>query len=193
MGKKTGSRAMGIEDLDGAPRRLGEVAGNGDLRMRTDTRLATAWTVFLDRELQWITVVDDGGRPVGTLLRRDLADAVLDEAPTVPTALLDDLTPPPEVTLPGRAPWPRGWRNEEAMVEDIMRGTVNTLPASASLQDAAAVFEVAELSEVVVVDDRGRMLGLVAGEDLVPYLPPGRGPGKRRSATRTARYGMKQP
>jgi CBS-domain-containing membrane protein len=183
MGKKAGRRATGDHDTRRTElgRCLGDVVGNADLRMRADTRLSTAWTVFLDRDLQSITVVDDTGRPVGTLLRRDLADSVLDDAPTVPGALLEELSPPVEAIglgLGSRAPWPRGWRNEEALVEDIMRGSVNTLPASASLEDAAAVFEVAELSEVVVVDERGQMLGLVAGEDLVPYLPAG--PGRAR-------------
>jgi CBS-domain-containing membrane protein len=66
------------------------------------------------------------------------------------------------------------------MVEEIMRVAVNTLPAAASLADAAAVLEVAELSEVVVVDERGQMVGLVAAEDLVPYLPSGPPSGRGR-------------
>jgi CBS domain-containing protein len=184
MGKKMGQKDASAHDLasSGGSRSLGDVATNADLRMRIDTRLSTAWAVFLDRDLQSVTVVDDAGRPVGTVLRRDLADAVLDDAPTVPGAMLDDLTPPTEAAAPnGRGPWSGGWRNEEAMVEDIMRGSVNTLPSSASLEDAAAVFEVAELSEVVVVDERGYMVGLVAGEDLVPYLPSGRGAGRSRA------------
>jgi CBS domain-containing protein len=190
--KKAGRKSM----ADGVVRSrcLGDVAGNAELRMRADTRLSTAWTSFLDRDLQSITVVDDAGRPVGTLLRRDLADAVLDDAPTVPSAMLDELTPPAEsLATNGRAPsWPRGWRSEEALVEDVMRASVNTLPASASLEDAAAVFEVAELSEVVVVDDRGRMVGLVAGEDLVPYLPSGPAAGRARRSASGARASLRR-
>jgi CBS domain-containing protein len=189
MGKKAGRRATGEFDTRRIQRGrcLGEVVGNADLRMRVDTRLSTAWSVFLDRDLQSITVVDDSGRPVGTLLRRDLAESVLDDAPTVPGALLEELTPPREAVglgLGRRAAWPQGWRNDEPLVEEIMRASVNTLPASASVEDAAAVFEVAELSEVVVVDDRGQMLGLVAGEDLVPYLPAG--PASSRARLRAA-------
>jgi CBS domain-containing protein len=183
MGKRASRRATAEHDLDraGGRRRLGEVASKADLRLRADTRLSSAWTLFIDRELQSLTVVDEGGRPVGTLHRRDLADAVLDDTPTMPGALLDDLTPPSESDRAAvRAGWPRGWRNDEPLVEDIMRATVNTLPASATLEDAAAVFEVAELSEVVVVDERGQMLGLVAGEDLVPYLPGGAAAGRAR-------------
>jgi CBS-domain-containing membrane protein len=147
---------------------LGDVAGNADLKMRADTRLSTAWTIFLDRDLQSITVIDELERPMGTLLRRDLADAVLDDAPTVPGVLLEELGGASDRADTRRA---QGWRNEEAAVEEVMRASVNTLPASASLEDAASVFEVASLSEVVVVDDAGRMIGLVAAEDLVPFLP----------------------
>src|SRR3954471_18204563 len=136
MGKKAGRRATGEHDTRkgaGQPGRcLGEVAGNADLRMRADTRLSTAWAVFLDRDLQTITVVDENGRPVGTLLRRDLADSVLDDAPTIPGALLEELTPPVEAIglgLGARGAWPRGWRNDEALVEDVMRASVNTLPS----------------------------------------------------------------
>jgi CBS domain-containing protein len=194
MGKKTGQRAMGADDLRSSGTRcLGDVVANAELRMRADTRLSTAWAVFLDRDLQSMTVVDEVGRPVGTLLRRDLADAVLDDAPTVPAAMLDELTPPGEAaSANGRAAWPRGWRNEEALVEDIMRCSVNTLPASASLQDAAAVFEVAQLSEVVVVDERGHMLGLVAGEDLVPYLPTGPTAGRPRARPLPSRAAVRR-
>jgi CBS domain-containing protein len=152
---------------------LGDLASNADLRMRAGTRLTSAWAVFLDRGLQSVTVVDEAGRPVGTLLRRDVADAVLDDAPTVPGVLLDEMTPPAEARIVGeRLAWPRYFRQHDALVDDIMRGTVNTLPSSASIEDAAAVFEVAELSEVVVVDDRGSMIGLVAADDLIPYLAP---------------------
>jgi CBS-domain-containing membrane protein len=149
--------------------------------------LSAAWALFLDRDLQSMTVVDDSGRPVGTLMRRDLADAVLDGAPTVPTAKLEDLTPLDEASMRNQsADWRPGGHHEEAMVEDIMRGSVNTLPAWASLKDAAAVLEAAQLSEVVVVDEQGRMLGLVASEELVPYLPPAPDAGRARPRPRPA-------
>jgi CBS domain-containing protein len=187
MGKKAERRRATHTDAGERDHQpcLGDVAGNAELRMRADTRLSTAWAVFIDRDLPSVTVVDDAGHPVGTLLRRELAEAVLDDAPTVPGVVLEDLTPPAETARQSAAgarteSWTRGWRNEEAIVEEIMRAAVNTLPAAASLADAAAVLEVAELSEVIVVDERGLMVGLVAAEDLVPYLPPGPPGGRGR-------------
>jgi CBS domain-containing protein len=177
MGKVSGRKATADREV-GAPARtrcLADLTTNADLHIRADTRLSTAWTMFLDRDLYSLTVVDDAGKPVGTLVRRDLADAVLDDAPTVPGSLLEELMPSSErLQVAARTWWPREWRSDEALVEDIMRTTVNTLPASATLADAAAVFEVAELSEVVVVNEEGLMLGLVAADDLVPYLPDDR-------------------
>jgi CBS-domain-containing membrane protein len=173
MGKKIGRTSATAQDLRSSGC-LGDVAANAELRMRADTLLTTAWTVFLDRDLQSVTVVDDSGHPVGTLMRRDLADAVLDDAPTLPDALLGEPNASGATSTEDRpAAWRGGWRNEQATVEDIMRASVNTLPASASLEAAAAALEEAQLSEVVVVDERGSMLGLVAGEELVPYLPSG--------------------
>jgi CBS-domain-containing membrane protein len=183
MGKKTGRTGATARDLrsSGGGACLGDVAANAELRMRADTLLTTAWTVFLDRDLQSVTVVDDSGHPVGTLMRRDLADAVLDDGPTLPDAVLEELTSGGDRSAEDRpAAWRRGWRNEQATVEDIMHASVNTLPASASLEAAAAALEEAQLSEVVVVDERGSMLGLVAGEELVPYLPSGPGAGRAR-------------
>jgi CBS domain-containing protein len=148
--------------------------------MRADTRLSNAWTIFIERDLQSITVVDELERPMGTLMRRDLADAVLDDAPTVPGVLLEELGGATDRADGRRA---QGWRNQEGAVEEVMRVSVNTLPASASLEDAASVFEVASLSEVVVVDDGGRMLGLVSAEDLVPYLPHAEAPTRIRWRT----------
>jgi len=189
MGNRTGRTDVATDGLRGGVGGgcLGNVAANAEHRLRADTHLSAAWAIFLDRDLQSMTVVDDPGRPVGTLMRRDLADAVLDGAPTVPTATLEDLMPPGEpAILSEGAGWRAGWREGEATVEDIMRGSVNTLPASASLEDAAAVLEAAQLSEVVVVDEQGCMLGIVAGEELVPYLPFDPGAGRARLRPRLA-------
>lgn len=189
MGNRTGRMDVATQDLRGGAGRgcLGNVAANADHRLRADTHLSAAWAVFLDGDLQSMTVVDDSGRPVGTLMRRDLADAVLDGAPTVPTATLEDLTPPGEAALRNDGSgWRAAWAHDDATVEDIMRGSVNTLPAYASLEDAAAVLEAAQLSEVVVVDEQGRMLGLVAGDELVPYLPSGPAAGRARARPRVA-------
>ena len=152
---------------------LGDLVQNLHPRVQGDTRLTTAWNVFLDHALQSVTVVDLADRPIGILWRADLAEAVLDDAPTMPGLLLGPL---------GRDRGER-WRGPASVVQDIMKPLASTLPASATLEDAAAALEAAEVSEMVVVDEAGRMLGVVEADDLVPYLAARRPLARRWTVT----------
>ena len=66
---------------------VGERMGVRPTRLPWDTRLAMAWTLFIDRGLTAATIIDGHGRPVGTLYRGDLAAAMLDDEPTQPGEL----------------------------------------------------------------------------------------------------------
>lgn len=128
-------------------------------RLPWDTRLAMAWTLFIDRELTAATIIDGHGRPVGTLFRGDLAAAMLDDDPTQPGEMASRR---PEDTDWVR-PAPHG---DQALACDLMRPGVSTVLASATLEQAREQLRVTGAAELVVVDTRGVMLGTIGPRDL---------------------------
>jgi CBS-domain-containing membrane protein len=108
-------------------------------------RARVIWTLFVDRGLSWVPVVDETGHPIGTLLRGDLAAAFPDER------------------MPG------GRLEDHPIVEDLMRDDVRVVHVSAPLTEARALLESGALTELVVVDHRGVMLGTVSREVLARF------------------------
>jgi CBS domain-containing protein len=131
-------------------------------RLPWDTRIAMAWTLFIDRGLTAATIIDGHGRPVGTLFRGDLAAAVLDDDPTQPGEL--------PVRRPEQSGWVRPGRSAasgcRALACDVMRPGVSTVLASAQVGQAREQLRLTGAAELVVVDTRGVMLGTVAARDL---------------------------
>jgi CBS domain-containing protein len=128
-------------------------------RLPWDTRLAMAWTLFIDRGLTAATIIDGHGRPVGTLYRGDLAAAMLDDEPTQPG------------DMPSRRPEAADWVRpspvgDQALACDLMRPGVSTVLASAPLALAREQLRLTGAAELVVVDTRGVMLGTIAARDL---------------------------
>ena len=128
-------------------------------RLPWDTRLAMAWTLFIDRGLTAATIIDGHGRPVGTLYRGDLAAAMLDDEPTQPG------------DMPSRRPEAADWvrpapAGDQALACDLMRPGVSTVLASAPLALAREQLHLTGAAELVVVDTRGVMLGTIAARDL---------------------------
>jgi CBS domain-containing protein len=136
---------------------VGERMGVRPTRLPWDTRLAMAWTLFIDRGLTAATIIDGHGRPVGTLFRGDLAAAMLDDEPTQPGE------------LPSRRPadWGRpSPAGDQSLACDLMRPGVSTVLASATLEEAREQLSLTGAAELVVVDTRGVMLGTISPHDL---------------------------
>jgi predicted transcriptional regulator len=134
--------------LPAAPRRrrerhLTELVARPPFEVRGDMRARVIWTLFRERGLTWVPVVDESGHPIGTLLRADLAAAFGGGA---------------EVALPG---------GDRPTVEDVMRNDVSVVGVNASVDEARALLEAGQLTDLVVVDRRGIMLGTVSRETLV--------------------------
>lgn len=87
-----------------------------------------------------IPVVDtaDGGRPVGVVTDRDIALRIVAE----------------------------GRDTASASAADAMTSPVTTVPESASLADCCAAMEQHQIRRVVVVDDAGKVCGIVAQADI---------------------------
>jgi CBS-domain-containing membrane protein len=135
---------------DERPRFLAEIVAAPPFEVRGDMRARVIWALFRERGMAWVPVVDETGRPIGTLLHADLASTFC-----------------PEGALSGEA------RDEDdpLIVADLMRREVRVLRASAPLAEARLLLATTSLPAVVVVDHRGIMLGTVSRETLAPPRP----------------------
>jgi CBS domain-containing protein len=138
---------------------VGERMGVRPTRLPWDTRLAVAWTLFIDRGLTAATIIDGHGRPVGTLYRGDLAAAMLDDEPTQPGELPSRRLEAADWVRPAPA-------GAQALACDLMRPGVSTVLASATLPQAREQLSATGAAELVVVDTRGMMLGTIGARDL---------------------------
>lgn len=134
------------------PRFLAEIVAPQPFEVRGDMRARVIWTLFRERGMSWAPVVDETGRPIGMLLRGDLALAFGHADRYGPT-------------------W-TGDEDEPLIVQDLMRREIGVLRASAPLAEARALLAASLLPEVVVVDHRGIMLGTVSRETLAPARRP---------------------
>jgi CBS-domain-containing membrane protein len=132
---------------DEPPRFLAEMVAALPFEVRGDMRARVIWTLFCERGMAWVPVVDETGRPIGTLQHGDLASAFCPEG--APTGEARD-------------------EDEPLIVADLMRRELRVLQASAPLAEARQLLAATSLPAVVVVDHRGVMLGTVARERLTP-------------------------
>ncbi len=86
-------------------------------------------------------LVTDGGRLVGILTERDVLTRVLAEA-------VDQARP----------------------VDEFMTATPHTLPAEATLVEALQAMESGHYRNVPLVDDAGKVVGLLRQQDLLEYI-----------------------
>ena len=159
-GRRRGGRAPTIAELMRLP----------GYWIRTDTRIGVTWAIFIERALAMAPVVDGRGRPVGTLWRGDLAAAMLDDEPTQPGASAIANGADEQSWLFRRSPPV----SELTLVADIMRQSVFTIPITATVEEAQARLAATGSAELVVVDGRGAMVGLVDARSLLAAseLPP---------------------
>ncbi len=55
-------------------------------------------------------------------------------------------------------------------IRDVMNSDIKTLTTKATVKDAASVLQDSSLHSVMVVDDKGKLAGIVTTTDLIRYL-----------------------
>ena len=94
------------------------------------------------RSIGTVVVISDDHKPIGLLTDRDI----------VVRALADDRRP------------------SQISVEKVMSGGVVTLTEQASIRQATELFRDKGVRRIVIVDENGRVTGLVAFDDLLVLL-----------------------
>ncbi len=133
-----------------------------------DQTLAEAADALADRHIGAAPVVDDDGRIVGLLRDQDL---ILGEARIhVPTTIA--LLPGIDFALPSHlARFDQDLKRAVgSTVADVMATEVVTAGLDSSVEDLATLMHEHDATHVPIVDDDGRLVGIVARSDLVQYL-----------------------
>ena len=133
--------------------------------VRTDMRVGQIARVFREHQLSGLPVIDEAGELVGIITELDMVKR--HARPQMPTFL-----PLLGAFLPlGTKEYKESLRRiTGVMAEDIMTTPVNTISPDASVEDAATVMVSNRSNPLPVVDDSGRMIGIISRTDILSVI-----------------------
>ncbi|MFH2067308.1 MAG: DUF190 domain-containing protein [Pseudomonadota bacterium] len=155
LGLLAESDAVRLESLLAglASRTAGEVMTTPVITISEDRQLSEAVDVMLTRGVKRLPVVDKEGRLSGMLSRLDIFRTVMREAPD--------------------------WKSFQAQkievehlqnVGDILRRDTRTVSPDTSVEEVIRMIDQNDIQRVAVVDDGGRLLGLISDRDLLVFF-----------------------
>ena len=133
--------------------------------VRTDMRVGQIARVFREHQLSGLPVVDSEGELVGVITELDMVKR--HARPQMPAFL-----PLLGAYLPlGTKEYKESLRRITGVTaEDIMTTPVNTISPDASIEDAATVMVSNRSNPLPVVDNSGRMVGIVSRTDILGVI-----------------------
>jgi CBS domain-containing protein len=117
-----------------------------------DTNIAPLIEVFLERCIGGAPVVDSEGRPIGMISKSDLVRVAWQNAAST------------------RDSGDKFHAQKSITARDLMAPVVFCLPDSASVSQAAALMAFEEVHQIPIVDDTGRMAGMVTTLDIMRWI-----------------------
>ena len=153
---ESGQEGIAAVMADLAAKRVGDAMTAPALVIREDHPLTEAVDLMLARAMKRLPVVDTDGRLVGILSRLDVFKTVMREAPDWDAFRAQEI----EV------------RNLRT-VADITRRDTHTVRAEATIDQVIRIIDGNDIQRVAVVDEAGRLLGVIADSDLMRYFKPG--------------------
>jgi CBS domain-containing membrane protein len=134
--------------------------------MRTHTSWVTAQqsvhellALFVDKGISAVPVVDDDCRPVGFVSKTDVVRHLHRASP--------EERQESEVSL---QPWWDATRVSQMQVGDIMTPAVYTFTPATTVADAMAVMAFEGLHHLPVVEDSGKLVGMVSALDVLDWM-----------------------
>jgi CBS domain-containing protein len=136
------------DSLESSQRKVGEVMTGEVVTITPDTPLGQAARLMVDRHIKRLPVVGAGGRLVGILGRLDVLNTIA------------------AVHLPEWHPDVRAVGGQ-ATVAEVMTRDVPALSEPATIEQIFEALVSSAHKRVVIVDDRKRVVGIVADSDLI--------------------------
>jgi len=116
-------------------------------------------SLFLDKGISAAPVVDDSGKPIGLVSKTDVAREIKE----------DHRANRPE-SEPSVQPWWDEERLSQLTVGEIMTPTLYTFSPSTTVADATAAMAFEGLHHLPVVEDSGRLVGMLSALDLLDWF-----------------------
>ena len=137
--------------------RIGEIMTRGAITVRSDLGLEQLVDLFLEQGISRVPVVDDAGRAIGIVSKTDL---MLDQHERGDT----------EVSQLGAGGRGRHVHGIGGLVRDVMTPVAFTLPASATIGEAARRMLADNVHAVPVTSEQGQVIGLVSTTDFMAWV-----------------------
>ncbi|MFY9941175.1 MAG: DUF190 domain-containing protein [Desulfobacterales bacterium] len=138
-----------------ASRQAGAVMTAPAVTIVDDRPLAEAVEQMLDKGVKRLPVVDRAGRLAGMLSRIDIFRTVMREAPDWKAFQAQKIEVP-----------------HLKRVGDILRRDTQTVSPDTPLDEVIRVIDHTDIQRVVVIDDQGKLLGLISDGDLLHFFKP---------------------
>jgi len=146
---------------------------------RPNARLIEAARLMRELHVSGLPVVDPDARVVGVLSEKDLVRTLdLSAGISSPRGLIDLLLASAPMRGPSLFDICRS-RLENGFVRDAMTSPAITLPPTATIAEAAERMHRDHIHRLPILDDAGKLVGIVSRADLVAALAPSRA-GRRR-------------
>lgn len=123
----------------------------GVICARPDLPIGTVIDLVVNKYIGCVPVVDDDGRPIGMITKRDLVEPLANRVSTANDA-------------------PRWCDLAPRTAEEVMLPLALTLDEHATVMHASAMMAIEDVHHVPVVCARGRLIGLVSPLDVVRWL-----------------------
>jgi CBS domain-containing protein len=161
LGQETGSSRMSLASYGGSMN-VAEIMTREVISVRPDMRVGQIARVFREHQLSGLPVVSEAGELVGIITELDMVKR--HARPELPAFL-----PLLGAYLPLRTKEYRESlrRITGVVAEDIMTTPVNTIGPDASIEDAATVMVSNRSNPLPVVDEAGRMIGIISRTDIL--------------------------
>jgi CBS domain-containing protein len=142
--------------------RISTVMTASVLCLTPDVSVEAAAAMILEANVSGAPVVDTEGSPIGVVSRSDLLRERLERGDVVESAAL-----PEELR---RGFHVDGASVSTATVQDVMTPLAFTLPQTESLSTAAALMATEGVHRLPIVDDEGRVVGILSALDVLRWL-----------------------
>ncbi len=146
---------LGGENLDAmlaplASKTAADIMTHPAVTIGQDEPLSKAVDAMLRGGFKRLPVIDEGGKLVGMLARLDVFRTITAESPDWKVLAAQN------VVVNGMTP-----------VTDVMRRDTHTVLGNATLEEVTRVIDSNDIQRVAVVDEGGRLLGLISDRDLL--------------------------
>jgi CBS domain-containing protein len=152
---------------------IAEIMTTNVVSVTPDLGVETLTRLFLERDFSGAPVIDESGRAIGIVSKTDLLRESFERGDSSPEAA------PPSLNRGGievpLGPGMHEHRGSGITARDVMTPLAFTLPESATIARASALMAHEGVHRVPVVDETGKVVGILSALDVLRWLAKNEG------------------